>query len=100
MGWADTLPDPDRARAYLTGAEVPGAGRALPPMPARVIRHLNDWSKVSADVARRLWQAMLGTADAVNAVRIVERKLGGINNNRSEERRVGEECRSRWSPDP
>ena len=36
--------------------------------------------------------------DAVTQVQIVESVLKIIKDDRSEERRVGKECRSRWSP--
>ena len=39
-----------------------------------------------------------GQVDSVDASRIVVRADDGETDDRSEERRVGKECRSRWSP--
>ena len=42
----------------------------------------------------RLWEAMEAGAPLADLLR----ELAGAHHRRSEERRVGKECRSRWSP--
>ena len=43
-------------------------------------------------------EGALRMTDEINAQFGFERAFGKTNDNRSEERRVGKECRSRWSP--
>src|SRR5687768_17647189 len=50
---------------------------------------------------RLRWAVMAGEGDAVRVLRALERLADGdsrVHLVRSEERRVGKECRSRWSP--
>src|SRR3712207_8878478 len=55
----------------------------------------------SAQLARRTYvtpQAMHQLVASMERDRLIERRPDGENRRRSEERRVGKECRSRWSP--
>src|SRR5262245_66345497 len=62
----------------------------------RHTRCLSDWSSdvCSSDLAYAFWREVLDGRNDAAAVALVRRVRGA----RSEERRVGKECRSRWSP--
>src|SRR5256886_9742549 len=63
---------------------------------AAAIQPWQAWSPAAAErrylssPQRELWEI---------EVQNIQPRRGGISNFRSEERRVGKECRSRWSPD-
>src|SRR5688572_31564094 len=60
----------------------------------------DDHRRRTADPARgRAGMARAGTPRAGVARRLPAGLRGGVPADRSEERRVGKECRSRWSPD-
>ena len=76
-----------------------------------VSANLNDMVSKAEDPEKILEQAILemqedlvrlrqGVAQAIAAQKRTEKQYNDANNemNRSEERRVGKECRSRWSP--
>src|SRR2546426_12459205 len=90
---AEVDDDPGLAYAYAvslvkTGEYTEGVRR---------LKSLNQSNPNSADVHMLLGEAFADQGEYGTALEEYRKSLA-INPNRSEERRVGKECRSRWSP--
>src|SRR2546422_3739942 len=72
---------------------------ALPILPSEAEELINDLRALRNDVAHA--RLNLDPVDAVRYLELATRLvavIGRDSDDRSEERRVGKECRSRWSP--
>src|SRR2546427_12680553 len=78
-------------RSLAISAPSVRAIRSVPPPGAKGTTRRTGFSGKAADAAL---QTVASTA--MNAMALAQRRAGEL---RSEERRVGEECRSRWAPD-
>src|SRR2546430_464325 len=93
----------DFYRAYLAALEKLGVRVRLWPVPVEAehtIRFPDDTAHAAYDpeYANRHWRILVQADDVLKRVRASF--LGKCSPvHRSEERRVGHECRSRWSPD-
>src|SRR3712207_9165759 len=59
----------------------------------------NNWSGLDIDVCRAVAAAVFGDATKVKYTPLnAKERFTALQSGRSEERRVGKECRSRWSP--
>src|SRR5256886_4480236 len=104
--WDDTWEtSPSRARTPIWGNSdrifdppKPANDQTLPPLPVPSRANLtisNDWTKENA---RRLEIAATALTENDELLDLLYANLKNVSHNRSEERRVGKECRSRWSP--
>ena len=66
--------------------------------PARQIQLVNDFLNISKIHAKGLRASMTSYLLNMPPKQMVAELIAGIKRSRSEERRVGKECRSRWSP--
>src|SRR5574341_2610344 len=96
-------PLPAIARIVLSFALLTGAAACSrtssqqPPPPKPPFEFLGEWG-IPGDGPGQLKLPMALAADAYGSVYVADQQSKFINKFRSEERRVGKECRSRWSP--
>ena len=81
----------------LEGLEPPRPAEALLVRRAGLIRILRNALSELHD-HRRLVAGAPAEAETVREIKYWEEVLAWVQSQRSEERRVGKECRSRWSP--